>query len=71
MLSLCNDVIDLSALSVGQLELQWEPVDPNALLAQALSDLEGMRGDRPVHLRLDVEDALPVVRGTASACCRC
>ena len=60
---LFDEVIELAAVAAGQFELQQDAVEANGLLEQVCEALEEERGDRPVHIRVDVQDGTPVASG--------
>jgi signal transduction histidine kinase len=60
---LFDEVIELAAVAAGQFELQRDAVDAVGLLEQVCETLEEERGDRPVHIRVDGADGLPVIAG--------
>ena len=60
---LFDEVIELAAVSAGQVELDRDAVDPAPLLEQVCELLEEERADRPVHIRVDALDGLPQVAG--------
>ncbi len=60
---LFDEVIELAATAAGQLELRREPLDVATALEQVGEALEEARGDKPVHIRLDLGDDLPLVLG--------
>jgi signal transduction histidine kinase len=65
LLALINDILDLSKIDAGHLELHAEPVDLVALLQDALKFLAGRAADGDVKLCLAVPDDLPPVRADA------
>jgi signal transduction histidine kinase len=58
---LFDEVIELAATAAGQVELKREAVDVTAALEQVSEALEEARGDKPVHIRLELDDGLPLV----------
>ncbi len=63
LLALINDILDLSKVDAGKLDLQMEEVDPDELIKYVLSQAIGLKGDKPIKLRRDTPDQLPHVRG--------
>ncbi|GAA0556165.1 sensor histidine kinase [Rhizomicrobium electricum] len=65
LLALINDILDLSKIDAGHLELHSEPVDLCALLQDAVKFLAGRAADGKVRLCLAMPDELPPVRADA------
>lgn len=63
LLSLINDVLDITKIEVGMLELFIEDVDLNAALRSVVSTGKGLLRDRPVELIIDIKSQLPIIRG--------
>jgi signal transduction histidine kinase len=63
---LFDEVIELAAVAAGQFELQRDAVDAIALLEHVCEALEEERGDRPVHIRVDVQDGAQMAAGDPS-----
>ncbi|PJF23346.1 MAG: hypothetical protein CUN56_01390 [Phototrophicales bacterium] len=63
LLSLINDVLDITKIEVGMLELFIEEVDINATLKSVLSTGKGLVKDRPVELYEDIQPDLPKIQG--------
>jgi signal transduction histidine kinase len=60
--SLIRDLLDVTRMDVGQLQLAPEPVDPSELLDEALRTLRPLIEDRKIELDVQVEKGLPKVR---------
>ncbi len=63
LLSLINDVLDITKIEVGMLELFIEDVDLNAAIKSVVSTGKGLLRDRPVQLITEIEGDLPKIRG--------
>jgi signal transduction histidine kinase/HAMP domain-containing protein len=63
LLSLINDVLDITKIEVGMLELFIEDVDLNAAIRSVVSTGKGLLRDRPVDLITDIKAELPIIRG--------
>ena len=59
LLSILNDLLDLSALDAGQIELQPEPVDVAALVQQCHRSLRALGEGKNLHLPLSLGPDLP------------
>jgi len=59
LLSILNDLLDLSALDTGQIRLQPEPVDVAALVRQCHGSLRALGEDKNLHLPLSLGPDLP------------
>ena len=59
LLSILNDLLDLSALDAGQIELQPEPVDVVALVRQCHGSLRALGEGKNLHLPLSLGPDLP------------
>jgi len=65
LVRLVNDILDLSKLEAGKLQLDLRPLDPSALCSDAAASLDGWAQKAGVRLRTCVEPALPCVRADA------
>jgi len=59
LLSILNDLLDLSALDAGQIRLQPEPVDVAALVRQCHGSLRALGEGKNLHLPLSLGPDLP------------
>jgi signal transduction histidine kinase len=63
LLNLINDVLDMSKIESGSLNLFIEDdVNLEALLKTTLATGQGLLGEKPVTLRAQIDDHLPLVR---------
>ncbi len=62
---LFDEVVELASVAAAQHEITREAVDVPALLEHVGEALEEERGDRPVHIRLEIDDGLPQVAADA------
>jgi signal transduction histidine kinase len=65
LVRLVNDILDLSKLEAGKLELDLRPQEASVLCNDAAASLDGWAQRAGVRLRICVEDALPRVRADA------
>jgi signal transduction histidine kinase/HAMP domain-containing protein len=63
LLSLINDILDITKIEVGMLELFIEDVDINQSLKAVISTGKGLVKDKPIELMIDVEQNLPIISG--------
>ena len=61
LLGLINDILDLSKIEAGKLELHSTPVDLPELLRGTISTSIGLLKEKPLQLRPDFPDHLPTV----------
>ena len=59
LLALINDILDLSRIEAGRLDLHPQPTDLRALLADALAMFVPMAGERGVALRTRIDADVP------------
>lgn len=62
LLELINNVLDLSKIEAGRMDVYAEPADVRDLIERAISAVEPLRENRPVKFRLEVEENLPSLR---------
>lgn len=65
LLTIINDILDLSKVDAGKLDLEIQPVDLNPIVKGVLSTAVGLVGDKGKQIKLlrDVPDPLPMVLG--------
>lgn len=63
LLSLINDILDLTKIEVGMMDLFLEEVDMNAALNASISTAKGLVKDTSIELQIDVEENLPHIIG--------
>ncbi len=59
LLGLINDILDLSKIEAGKMELVFEEVDVRQLLESVLATTRGLLKDKPVELRVEIPEDLP------------
>ncbi len=62
LLELINNVLDLSKIEAGRMDVYSEPADVRDLVERALGVVEPLKEGRPVKLRHEIEDGLPTMR---------
>jgi signal transduction histidine kinase/DNA-binding response OmpR family regulator len=62
LLELINNVLDLSKIEAGRMDVYAEPADARDLIERAIGVVEQMKENRPVQLRLEIEEGLPSLR---------
>jgi signal transduction histidine kinase/CheY-like chemotaxis protein len=62
LLELINNVLDLSKIEAGRMDVFSEPADLRMLIERAVGVAEPLREGRPIELAVDVENGLPAMR---------
>ncbi|GEM_PF-3061563 len=62
LLGLINDILDLSKIEAGKMELAFSEVDLREIIQGVMSTAAGLVKDRPIELITDVPDDLPRVQ---------
>ncbi|KAA0688532.1 PAS domain-containing sensor histidine kinase [Azospirillum brasilense] len=65
LLAIIDDILDITTIEAGGLRLNETPVDPSALVGEALNLVAIQSGKRGVPIRIDLEDGLPTLFGDA------
>lgn len=62
LLGLINDILDLSKLEAGKMEMTFDEVDIEKLIRSVMSTVVGLIKDKPVRLEEEIEENLPPVK---------
>ncbi len=62
LLELINNVLDLSKIEAGRMDVYSEPADARDLIERALGVVEPLKENRPIKLSTEIEDGLPALR---------
>ncbi len=62
LLSLINDILDLSKIEAGKMELTFTEVDVAEMVQDVLTTTQALVKDKPVQLEADIEPDLPPLR---------
>jgi len=65
LLGLINDILDLSRIEAGKMDLSFDEVNISELITSVLSTAAGLVKDKPVKLKTEVPEDLPLVRADA------
>ncbi|NQV98891.1 MAG: PAS domain S-box protein [Rhodospirillales bacterium] len=66
LLALINDVLDISAIEIGEQEIQPEFLDLAGLLAECLKMVEQMAEKKNVRVTINNQEALPKIKADAT-----
>ncbi len=62
LLGLINDILDLSRIEAGKMELAFTEVDLGEIIRSVMSTAAGLVKDKPIDLSLDVPASLPLIQ---------
>jgi signal transduction histidine kinase/DNA-binding response OmpR family regulator len=62
LLELINNVLDLSKIEAGRMDVYSEPADARDLIERAVAIVEPLKEGRPVRLTVQMQDSLPSLR---------
>lgn len=65
VLSLVNDLLDLSKIEAGKMELSFERVDANAIISECASMMQAQANQGRIVMRLALAPGLPLIRADA------
>lgn len=65
LLGLINDILDLSRIEAGKMELTFDEVNISELISSVMSTAVGLVKDKSIQLRSDLAEDLPLVRADA------
>jgi signal transduction histidine kinase len=63
LLSLINDILDVTKIEAGLMDLFIQSVDFNEILAGVVGIGKGLAKDKPIELIVDVQEKLPITYG--------
>jgi signal transduction histidine kinase/CheY-like chemotaxis protein len=61
LLELINDILDISKINSGKMDIIFEPVDLKAMIKSVMSTAMGFIKGKAINLRTDVPDDLPTI----------
>lgn len=65
LLELINDILDISKIGAGKMEMVFEPTDLQEIARGVITTMAGQLADKPVKLILDLPEKLPIVLADA------
>ena len=66
LLYLINDILDLSKIEAGKMQLSFTDLDINEIVNSVMSTAVGLVKDKPIKLEKEIEDGIPVVHADAT-----
>ncbi|MFO3795832.1 MAG: response regulator, partial [Anaerolineales bacterium] len=66
LLGLINDILDLSKIEAGKMELAFEEVNLAEIINSVMSTAAGLVKDKPITLKRSIPENLPTVRADAT-----
>jgi len=61
LLKMINDILDVSKIDAGKMELSFEDVNVVDIISSVLSTARGLVKDKPIELITAIEDDLPII----------
>ncbi len=62
LLGLINDILDISRIDAGKMELAFSEVDLAEIIRSVMATATGLVKDRPIELMVDVPEDLPLIQ---------
>jgi GAF domain-containing protein/ActR/RegA family two-component response regulator len=66
LLKMINDILDISKVDAGKMELAFEDVNITDVITSVLSTARGLVKDKPIKLATAIEDDLPLLRADST-----
>lgn len=66
LLYLINDILDLSKIEAGKMQLSFTDLDINEIVNSVMSTAVGLVKDKPVRLEKEIEEGIPIVNADAT-----